>query len=111
MTELAQRKCVPCEGGVPPLPAERVQRMLAQVPGWDIENGKLTRDVKVADFRAALALVNAIGAIAEQEGHHPDIAIHGWNRVRIEFFTHAIQGLSENDFIMAARVSEALPQP
>jgi 4a-hydroxytetrahydrobiopterin dehydratase len=83
--------------------------MMQQVPGWSIENGKLTRDVTVADFRAALVLVNKIGELAEQEGHHPDITIHSWNHVRIEFYTHSIQGISENDFIMAAKVNQLLP--
>jgi 4a-hydroxytetrahydrobiopterin dehydratase len=80
--------------------------MLEQVPGWSLENGKLTRDLKVKNFKEALALVNRIGDLAEQEGHHPDLCIHSWNRVKIELYTHSIGGLSENDFILAAKIGE-----
>ena len=109
MTELAQRHCEPCEKGTPPLERGRVTDLLRQVPGWSIMDGKLTRDVKVKNFREALALVNRIGEIAETEGHHPDLCIHGWNNVRIDLVTHSIGGLSENDFILAAKVGELTP--
>ena len=106
MTELAQRRCVPCEVGTPPLHPEQVEGMLQQVPGWGIEDGKLTRDVKVETFKEALVLVNKIGDLAEQENHHPDICIHSWNRVKIELYTHSIKGLSDNDFILAAKINQ-----
>lgn len=110
MTELTQKRCVPCEGGTAPLGTGDVQQMLAQVPGWSVEGGKLTRDLKVKNFPQALDLVNRIGALAEREGHHPDLCIHGWNHVKIELYTHAIGGLSENDFILAAKINqECLP--
>lgn len=106
MAELAQRHCEACEKGTPPLQMDQVRSMLEQVPGWSLENGKLTRDLKVKNFKEALALVNRIGDLAEQEGHHPDLCIHSWNRVKIELYTHSIGGLSENDFILAAKIGE-----
>jgi 4a-hydroxytetrahydrobiopterin dehydratase len=110
MTTLAERRCVPCRGDTPPLRAEEVETMIAEVPGWGEVGGKLTRDVKLANFKEALALVNQIGDLAEQEGHHPDISIHSWNHVRIELYTHSIKGLSENDFILAAKINALLPE-
>lgn len=111
MTELASRRCKPCRGDTPALRTEEVQTMMQQVPGWttDVE-GKLTRNIKLANFKEALALVNRIGDLAEQEGHHPDLTIHSWNQVRIELYTHSIKGLSDNDFILAAKINELLPQ-
>jgi 4a-hydroxytetrahydrobiopterin dehydratase len=108
MTELAQRHCEPCEKGTPPLDERRTHRLLSEVPGWSVLGGRLTRDVKVKNFREALALVNRIGDVAEAEGHHPDICIHGWNNVRIDLVTHSIGGLSENDFILAAKIGDLL---
>lgn len=111
MTELASRRCVPCQGDTPPLQAREVQTMMQQVPGWTTDaEGKLTRNLKLANFREALTLVNKIGELAEQEGHHPDLTIHSWNQVRIELYTHSIKGLSENDFILAAKINQLLPQ-
>lgn len=111
MTELASRGCVPCRGDTPPLRTEEVQTMMQQVPGWTTDaEGKLTRNMKLANFKEALALVNRIGDLAEQEGHHPDLTIHSWNQVRIELYTHSIKGLSDNDFILAAKINELLPQ-
>jgi 4a-hydroxytetrahydrobiopterin dehydratase len=109
MTELTSRHCVPCEGGTPPLHPQQVDLLLQKVPGWQVVDGKLTRDVKVKNFKAALELVNEIGALAEEEGHHPDICIHSWNHVRLELYTHAIGGLSDNDFILAAKINQLLP--
>ena len=108
MTQLAQRHCQACEKGTPPLDASRTKHYLGEIPGWSVIGGKLTRDVKLKNFAQALDLVNRIGAVAESEGHHPDMCIHGWNQVRIDLVTHAIGGLSENDFILAAKVSALL---
>ena len=108
MDDLAQRRCVPCTGDTPPLKPEQARSMMGQVPGWSIEDQQLTRDVKVRNFKAALALVNRIGDLAEQEGHHPNMCIHSWNRVRLELYTHSINGLSENDFILAAKINAAI---
>jgi 4a-hydroxytetrahydrobiopterin dehydratase len=106
MSMLSQQHCQPCEKGTLPLDQDRIQAYLAQTPGWSVEEGTLTRDVKVKNFREALALVNRIGELAEDEGHHPDLCIHDWNHVRIDLLTHSIGGLSENDFILAAKISE-----
>src|SRR5579871_3009521 len=81
MAELASRRCTPCRGDTPPLQAREVQTMLQDVPGWTTDaEGKLTRNIKLANFKEALALVNKIGDLAEQEGHHPDLTIHSWKR-------------------------------
>lgn len=104
--DLAQRRCVPCSGETPPLGAEQVEELLQQVPGWELAEGRLTRDIKVKNFKAALALVNAIGELAERENHHPDICVHSWNHVRLALYTHSIGGLSENDFILAAKINQ-----
>ena len=103
---LASRHCVPCEGGTPPMTRTAAETLLAQVPGWKLVEGeplKLARSIKFKDFGQAMAFVNRVAELAEAEGHHPDICV-SWNRVRLELFTHAIGGLSENDFIMAAKV-------
>ncbi len=105
MEDLAQKKCVPCEGGVPPLAEATARSYLARLPGWSLVNGRrIQKDFPCKDFARALAFVNRVGAIAEAEGHHPDILLHSWNRVRLEITTHAIGGLSENDFILAAKI-------
>ena len=106
MSDLAQRHCVPCEGGTPPLRLDQIAEMLVQVPDWTVEDGQLVRDIKCKNFRAALALVNRMGDLAEAEGHHPDMCIHAWNRVKVQLSTHAIGGLSDNDFILAAKIDD-----
>ena len=110
MSELTQMHCVPCEKGTPPLTADEVQRLAANISGWDVTEEILTRGFRFRNFREAMAFVNRVADLAEEEGHHPDIHI-SWNRVRLELTTHAIKGLSENDFIMAAKVNELAPQP
>ena len=102
---LAQKKCVPCEGGVQPLSESHVQELLPQVPEWVLEESKLKREFKFKNFVQAMEFVNKVAEIAEGEGHHPDISIH-YNRVSLELYTHAINGLHENDFILAAKVNE-----
>lgn len=100
---LAEKKCVPCEGGVEPLSRDEAQQKLSEVPGWEIEDGWLRRKFDFKDFKEALEFVNQVGEIAESEGHHPDIAF-GWGYAEIKLQTHAIGGLHENDFIVAAKV-------
>jgi 4a-hydroxytetrahydrobiopterin dehydratase len=103
---------VPCEGGTPPLPRAEAEALLAQVDGWKLVEGepaKIARSVRCKDFAEAMQFVNTLAAVAEAEGHHPDICV-SWNRVTLELVTHAIGGLSENDFIMAAKVNEILEQ-
>ena len=105
---LATRHCVPCEGGTKPMTRSQAEAYLAQVPGWSLVEGeplKIARAMKFKDFAQAMAFVNHIAERAEAEGHHPDFCV-SWNRVRLELFTHAIGGLSENDFIMAAKINE-----
>jgi 4a-hydroxytetrahydrobiopterin dehydratase len=105
MGSLAQGHCVACEAGMPPLSEEQARELLPQVPGWQLEGNTLTRRFKFKDFQGSMAFVNRVAELAESEGHHPDIHI-SWNRVRLELTTHSIKGLSENDFIMAARINE-----
>ena len=108
MTTLTQKFCMACEAGTPPMPAAQAQTLLAEVPGWDLADQTLSRMFRFKDFKAAMAFVNQVAGLAEAEGHHPDIHI-SWNRVRLELTTHAIKGLSENDFILAAKVNALTP--
>jgi 4a-hydroxytetrahydrobiopterin dehydratase len=103
--DLTQRKCVACEGDVPPLNKVEAEVLAKQTPGWSVsEDAKeLRREFKFKNFAQALAFTNKVGDIAESEGHHPDIEM-GWGYVRIKLTTHAIKGLSENDFIVAAKI-------
>ncbi len=105
---LTQKKCAPCEGGVDPMTREDFEPYLDQVSQWDIvENDKkIERNFQFKDFPQALEFVNKVGDIAEDEGHHPDIFIHSWNNVKISLWTHAIGGLSINDFIVATKVDK-----
>lgn len=101
---LAQKHCVPCKGGVPPLKGDALKTYAAQVPKWTVANDHhLERVFQFPDFRSALAFVNRIGEIAEAEGHHPDIEL-GWGRAGVKIYTHKIQGLTESDFILAAKI-------
>jgi len=104
--DLKGKKCVPCEGGTPPLTEKELEPYLPQVPDWRVEGGRaLAREFKFKDFAAALVFINQLGAIAEAEGHHPDINLHDWNRVKLTLTTHAVGGLSENDFILAFKIN------
>jgi 4a-hydroxytetrahydrobiopterin dehydratase len=102
---LADRKGVPCQGGTPPLKGEALAARRAQLgPSWElIEEHRLARSFKFRNFAEALAFVNRLGALAEEQGHHPDIFLT-WGKVRVETFTHKIGGLSESDFILAAKI-------
>jgi 4a-hydroxytetrahydrobiopterin dehydratase len=105
---LAQKHCMPCRGGTPPLKGEALKPFAAQVPDWTVDREhQLERVFKFPDFRSALAFVNNVGGIAEEEGHHPDIEL-GWGRVGVRIYTHKIDGLTESDFILAAKI-DALP--
>lgn len=107
MAELADRSCVPCRGGVPPLTVEQIRPLLAQLDGWSVvDNHHLERRYALKDFAQALAFVNRIGAIAEQENHHPDIYL-AWGRVHVTIWTHKINGLTESDFVLAAKCDRA----
>lgn len=101
---LAEKHCVPCRGGVPPLQGEELEKMKAQVPQWQVAGGHhLTRSFAFPDFKTALDFVNRVGAIAEEEGHHPDLYL-SWGKVDIKTWTHKIDGLTESDFILAAKI-------
>jgi 4a-hydroxytetrahydrobiopterin dehydratase len=110
MTELADRQCVPCRGGVPPLDAAAVNDLLVQLDGaWRvIANHHLERDFSFPDFKRALEFVNRIGAVAEEQGHHPDLHL-GWGKVKAVIWTHKIDGLTESDFILAAKIDALQP--
>jgi len=110
--ELSAKTCVPCRGGVPPLPEEKAREYAAATPGWTLaENGtRLFRRFEFADFKAAMEFVNRVADLAEEEGHHPDICIH-WNKVELTLWTHKIGGLHENDFILAAKIDRLLESP
>ena len=105
--ELLSKKCAPCDGGTPPMSIGEAQKYMAEVMGWNlIDNKKITKEFKFKDFKEVMVFVNKVADLAENQGHHPDIFIHGWNKARLELSTHAIGGLSENDFIMAAKVDD-----
>ncbi len=106
---LATRRCVPCHGGVPPLGADEIIPLARQVPEWEvIAHHHLSRNFAFADFAGALRFVDRVGALAEEEGHHPDIFL-AWGKVGIELWTHKIDGLTESDFILAAKI-DLLPR-
>lgn len=101
--DLRSRSCKPCEGGAP-LRGSELTDLAAAVPGWKVvEEHHLQRTYTFPDFASALRFVNEVGAVAEQEQHHPDIALR-WGKVEITLWTHAVRGLSENDFILAAKI-------
>jgi len=106
---LTKKQCAPCEGGTDPLDRDRVKELLAQIPGWQVDAGgkKIYRRFEFKGFYKTMAFINAMAWIANQEGHHPDFEA-GYNFCLIHFTTHAIDGLSENDFICAARVNALL---
>ena len=100
---------MPCEGGTPPLSKEESENLLKEVSSWTLlEDKEIEKTYIFADFRKALDFMNEVGRIAETEGHHPDIKLHDYKEVTIRISTHAIDGLSENDFILAAKIDELL---
>jgi 4a-hydroxytetrahydrobiopterin dehydratase len=111
MTDLAAMHCEPCKPGTPPIAGPERQRLLEQLSGWslaDLDSGaRLEKEYRFADFQQALDFVNRVGAVAEHEGHHPDIEL-GWGRVKLILWTHSIDGLSMGDFILAAKADRAL---
>ncbi|HEX8685008.1 MAG TPA: 4a-hydroxytetrahydrobiopterin dehydratase [Pyrinomonadaceae bacterium] len=107
MGSLSDKHCVPCHGGVPRLAGEEIEPLLAQLEGWEVVEGHhLSKAYRFSNFADALAFVNRVGRVAESEGHHPDVSF-GWGYARLEIHTHAIGGLSESDFILAARLAAA----
>ncbi len=104
--KLSEKKCVPCEGDAEPFDTDEAKKYLQYAPGWKLVGNSIEKEFKFKDFKEALDFVNKVGEIAEDEGHHPDILLHGWNKVKLTLTTHAINGLSENDFIIAAKIGE-----
>jgi 4a-hydroxytetrahydrobiopterin dehydratase len=103
MTDLASKTCVPCRGGVPALKGKQLRDLAKHLPEWKVvKQHHLTRSYEFADFRTALDYVNRLGAIAEEQGHHPDIFL-AWGKVGVTTWTHKIDGLTESDFILAAK--------
>lgn len=102
---LVQRRCVPCDGRTAPMSREDTQKYLQEVPGWGLAGDSIIKEFRFRNYLEGLEFAYSLGKVAEEEGHHPDILI-GWRRVRVTLSTHAIKGLSENDFIMAAKTEE-----
>ncbi len=105
MTELKEKKCVPCEGGIPKLQGAEAEIMLHELEGWRIEGEKLLKTFKFKKFMQSIEFVNKMATIAEGEGHHPNFCVN-FREVDLTVWTHAIDGLSENDFILAAKIDE-----
>ena len=104
MNELANRECVPCRGGVPPLKNDEIKKFLSQISGWEAVNDHhLRKSHKFKDFAEAQAFVDRVGNLSEQQGHHPDICF-GWGYAEITIWTHKIDGLTESDFVLAAKI-------
>ena len=105
-SELASKTCVPCRGGVPPLQGTELGALLKQVDGWNVvEEHYITKTFTFPDFQKALDFVNKVGALAEEQGHHPDIYLT-WGKTEIKIWTHKIDGLTESDFILAAKIDQ-----
>ena len=112
MNDLLNKKCIPCEGGVLPFDISEIQKYQKKVDGWDISKDKkknfyLSKKFKFKNFLNSQNFINKVGEIAENEGHHPDI-LFGWGYAEIKIITHAIEGLSENDFILAAKIDQII---
>ncbi len=104
-TELKEKKCVPCSGGVPKLDKESIQKYLQQVEGWNESDDKIHKRFKFKNFVEAIQFVNNMADVAEQEGHHPDFCVH-YNLVDVTIWTHKINGLTESDFVLAAKLDD-----
>ena len=110
MDDLSKKKCVACEGNIPPFDTSEIHKYLKMVDGWEVKDNKdnsyyLNKEFKFKDFKESQNFINKVSDIAEQENHHPDI-LFGWGYCRIKIFTHAIKGLAESDFILAAKIDK-----
>jgi 4a-hydroxytetrahydrobiopterin dehydratase len=106
MADLAERQCVPCRGGVPPMKGDEIEKLSTQLEEWGVVNEHhLQKSYKFKDFGETLAFVNRVGELAEQQGHHPDICF-GWGKADITIWTHKIDGLTESDFVLAAKIDK-----
>jgi len=106
--ELSRKRCTPCEGGVPALSLADAESLLQNVEGWSLDHDapRISRSWTMKNFMAAIDFFNKVAAIAEEEGHHPDLHLEGYRQVRITLWTHAVGGLTENDFILAAKINQ-----
>jgi len=107
MNELARKKCTPCEGGVAPLTPEQVRPMLKGLQGWELEGNGIAKTFKFGNYYETMAFVNAAAWVSHREDHHPDMLVK-WGECRVSYWTHAIGGVSENDFICAAKLDALL---
>ncbi|MCP6720059.1 MAG: 4a-hydroxytetrahydrobiopterin dehydratase [Patescibacteria group bacterium] len=109
--DLLSKKCVACEGGVEPFTSSQAEEYLREVSGWKLNSDSkgIEREFKFKDFKESISFINRVAEVAESEGHHPDIHV-SYNRVHIELSTHSIRGLSENDFILAAKINSLLDE-
>ncbi len=106
MSDLADLQCVPCRGGVTPLPGPEIEKLLGQLEGWQVVNEHhLKKTYRFKDFDESLQFVSRIGTLAEQQGHHPDICF-GWGKAEVRIWTHKIDGLTESDFVLAAKIDK-----
>jgi len=106
MTKLSDQHCVPCHGGVPPLKCDQLISYTEQLPDWQIvEEHHITKSFVFPDFKTGLDFVNRVGAVAEEEGHHPDLCL-AWGKVDVKIYTHKIRGLTESDFVLAAKIDQ-----
>lgn len=103
--DLASRKCKPCEGGVAPLEEAEIRNLLKQLDGWEYANGRIAKTYSFKNYYQTMAFVNAAAWISHREDHHPDVSV-GYKQCRVEYMTHAINGLSDNDFICAAKLDK-----
>ena len=104
---LSEKTCVPCRGGVPPLTADQIRPLSDEVKDWHVVNNHhIEREFRFPDFKTALGFTNKVGAIAEEQSHHPDIFL-AWGKVVVKIWTHKIDGLTESDFILAAKIDQA----
>ena len=105
--QLSEKTCVPCRGGVPPLRGDKLQDLAKQLPDWSVvDEHHIERTFEFNDFKQALAFTNRVGDVAEEQGHHPDIYL-AWGKVGVKLWTHKIDGLTENDFFLAAKADRA----
>jgi len=103
--DFKSKKCKPCEGGTKPMTKRQAAKYMKFAEGWKLSGNKIYKEMKFKDFKKTIGFANKVAAIAEKEGHHPDIYLHDWNRIRLTSTTHAIKGLSINDFILAAKIN------
>ncbi len=106
MNELSQRKCVPCRGDTPTLSAEAISEYIKVVPGWSFQGGVIDKTFFFKNFKQALIFFNKVAVLAEEEGHHPNMCIHDYKKVKLTLTTHVVYGLTENDFVMATKINE-----